>query len=461
MNYIVFVYDSLRADHLSHLGYDRKTSPNIDALADEGVSFSKAFSQAYWTGPSAGSIMTSQYPLVHRTGFLYQSKSGHTTIAEPFANQGFKTGCITTASAISESNYHGFGHHEHIYSDFDINDPGLARYISDRVIEWIGKNKQDDFFLFVWSDGTHTPYDVPTDWNNRFLDENISASSSDLKTVSSDESGSVVDLYDENIRYNDEQLGKIVEYLKQAGLYDETTFVITADHGEVFSDHTRMELAPKWIKQLAKSFLPDKFMREKGLIKSSGYIGHQAILPYDELVNVPLIIKSPQIDKTGNMSGLAQTIDIGPSLVDTAQGVDIPQSFQGQSLLPLINEGKGVNEYVYSFTPGLFCNYTHKMIRSNKYKYIETELKEIDRNLWKEFKTNPVRMSFSVCQYLSTPKNILFDMSGNEEENLIKEHPDVVRELSTQMDSIRWKSEEFDMDIDNDTVNQLEDLGYL
>jgi choline-sulfatase len=95
-NVIVIVLDTLRADHLSCYGYFRKTTPNIDKIAHEGVLYENAFSTAEWTPPSHASLFTGKYPSHHRTlgRNLILSKE-NVTLAEILSRIGYQTLCVT------------------------------------------------------------------------------------------------------------------------------------------------------------------------------------------------------------------------------------------------------------------------------------------------------------------------------------------------------------------------------
>jgi arylsulfatase A-like enzyme len=69
MKHLVVICDSLRPDHLSCYGHTRETSPNIDSIASDGVRFTQAYSQAFWTGASSASLITGRYPLANPIGY--------------------------------------------------------------------------------------------------------------------------------------------------------------------------------------------------------------------------------------------------------------------------------------------------------------------------------------------------------------------------------------------------------
>ena len=64
-NIVLITIDALRADHLSCYGYERKTSPNIDKIAEKGIVFKNVIAPSSWTAPSMVSLFTSTYPINH------------------------------------------------------------------------------------------------------------------------------------------------------------------------------------------------------------------------------------------------------------------------------------------------------------------------------------------------------------------------------------------------------------
>lgn len=128
----------------------------------------------------------------------------------------------------------------------------------------------------------------------------------------------VIDCYDAEIAYVDEQFGRLIEALKERELYDDTLIVVTSDHGEEFWDHGGTE--------------------------------HGKTL-FEEQLRVPFLIKLPGQENGGTArTFLTETIDIAPTLLDIV-GIPVPVSFQGMSLLALIRQEEGTRpkEVSYAF----------------------------------------------------------------------------------------------------------------
>jgi len=180
------------------------------------------------------------------------------------------------------------------------------------------------YFLFlhyydVHSDWKQLPYDSPPPYATMFTpkrakpftgcdDSGVCASRYLLKAnhdklaVDEEDIAYMRALYDGGVRYTDHEIGLLLQGLKERHLYDDALIIVTADHGEEFRDHGR--------------FL------------------HEQI--YDELVHVPLLIKLPHGRAGRTVESEVQTIDLAPTILEIA-GVSAPQSWQGRSLLPLLD----------------------------------------------------------------------------------------------------------------------------
>lgn len=465
VNVIVFIFDSLRADRISCMGYSRETTPNIDSLVDDGVVFTNAFSQAIWTGPSSGSILTSLYPLVHRTGFLYNTPKDLTSIADGFSEAGYVTGCISTAGAVCEENYPGFDDYHELFEEYSTHCADLADVVADTAISWIEGQEDDDFFLFVWNDGTHLPYLMPDEYDVEFRDSyEMQGTNENLKGLPEDRSQIVSDLYDENVRYNDEAFGRVIAHLKDEGLYQDTTVAATADHGELLDEHTRFEHANSAAKKAIATGLPEEFLTKYGAVKRTALVGHQAVLPYDELLRVPLVVKGPgkEFSRDGSVEALAQLVDLAPTILDIVEGLEVPESFQGRSLLPAVERDETVNDYVYSSNPILFGSQVYHTVRDKHHKYVRTELKNLDSRTWREVRANPKRMLFTLAQTLLTQRELLFDVEDGEtrvtNDDDAWERLDEFRGVFENWDN---SEDNYDVQTDDKVMENLRDLGYL
>ena len=319
-NVLFIIIDSLRADHLSGYGYNRNTSPNIDKLSSDSILFKNAIASAPWTSPSIASIFTSQYPVV--LGFNDQPvviKDKFLTLAEIFQQNKYKTKGIISHVFISsvlkfnqgfqsydDENAKGHGH---------ISSPSLV----EKAISFLKKSRKKNFFLFVHFFDPHFDYIIHEKYNyypsyNGTLHsgQNIDRLRANASVLKKDDISFVEALYDSEISFTDEFIGKLIEKLKDFGLFDNTLIVLTSDHGEEFSE------------------------------RGDHWIGHTKKV-YQEQIHVPLIVKQPGSCEEKIIEEYFDLIDLMPTIIESAN-LKIPNEheYEGRAINlkekdPLIN----------------------------------------------------------------------------------------------------------------------------
>ncbi len=323
-NVLFIVVDTLRADHLPAYGYAEIETPNLDALAAEGVRFDQAFVNASWTRPSFASIMTGRLPSNH--GVMAKPAElpdEVTTTAEAMHAAGYTTGgFVTNFNVAPYFNFQqGFDHYQFIEPELILgaNDdaakllivqvmrrvvgrfyedrPGFAyrdaETVNARLLDWIdAAPAARPFFLFAGFMDPHDPY-----YAHPYDGRGYSRAAHQHPTA--EEAPELIRLYDGEIEYWDAQFGRLVAALKERGLYDDLTIIVTADHGEEFHEH--------------------------------GGFWHGTTL-YDEQLRVPLLVKLPAGRRGGTVvRHWVQSIDLMPSLLGEV-GVEVPEGVQGSSI---------------------------------------------------------------------------------------------------------------------------------
>lgn len=235
-NILLITIDTLRRDHLGVYGYPRETSPFMDQLAREGMMFKHAITPIPSTAPSHASILTSLHPLTHRsTGNAYPLTDKAQTIAEVLKQNGYYT--IGTVAVVFLSRKYNFSQGFDSFSDeweekpnintsFDRVAESVNESLFQQVDEYLLKQKDKAKPLFIWVHyyDPHWPYrEIPeiefkTDVPGQRLPNSNKR-------------------YDKEIRYTDEHIRKLFDYLKEKGLAKQLVTCITADHGEEFGDH--------------------------------------------------------------------------------------------------------------------------------------------------------------------------------------------------------------------------------
>lgn len=308
-NVLVIVVDTLRADHLGTYGYGQHTSPNLDAFARDAVRFDHAFAQASWTRPSFATIMTGRYPSSHRTMFKPDVlPDAVDTLAESLQGQGYATaGFVTNFNVAPYFNF-GQGFDEYHYLEPELvlwaNDTAsrlslysIVRLVSERFLSkklkvenyyqdakvvgrtvdaWLDRKPDRPFFLFVGYMDPHDPY-----FAHPYDGTAVARVAMPHPDVS--QAGRLTRLYDGEIRYWDQQFGRLIASLKRRGLYDNTLILVTADHGEELGDH--------------------------------GGFWHGTTL-YDEQVHIPMIVRLPGGEASGTtVTDWVRHVDIAPTIL--------------------------------------------------------------------------------------------------------------------------------------------------
>lgn len=309
-NVLVFLVDTLRADHLGTYGYARDTSPHMDALAAEGVRFDFAFSSSSWTRPAVASLLTSVYPTVHGVHDRVDVLPPHLpTVASYFTDAGYVSqGFMSNPNCLPTW---GFGGDFTRYVDIAsfVMNPDKDADVADAAIAAIKDLAGRPWFLYVHAIGPHAPYEPPAPYGDRFRGDRLDLEEKDR------EQADVIARYDGEIAFTDLQFGRIVEALREQGLYDDTLIVITSDHGDQFGEHGRR--------------------------------GHGISL-HDEEIHVPFIVKMPAGEQAGSaIADVAELLDIAPTVLDIA-GLAVPERFQGRSLAGRIREGAPQEHIVHS-----------------------------------------------------------------------------------------------------------------
>ncbi len=242
----VFIYmiDAMRADHLGCYGYERGTSPAIDAFAREATLYEDAHTAATWTRPSVASMLTGMYASTH--GAMHESDmlaEWPVLLPEMLDEVGYSTRCITTNGMVAETFGFDQGYDEFIYLGH-----GTARWVSEAVRTRLTAEDPDTpVFMFVLTLEPHEPYAPRPESFRRFdrgFEGRYDGSAASMERIdvlrpelSEADVGHLVDLYDAEIRDADQGFAEFVEALRDSGRYEDSLVVLLSDHGEAFAEH--------------------------------------------------------------------------------------------------------------------------------------------------------------------------------------------------------------------------------
>jgi arylsulfatase A-like enzyme len=313
-NILVYMIDTLRADHVGAYGYDRATSPNLDSLAADGTLFRSVVAQSSWTKPSVASVLTGLNPQIHGVNGRGDALAPEAvTLAELLWEAGYDTAAIFTNGNLAHMGLgQGYAHYQHLREGTRRSVHVLSDALNDEAFRWLDqRDGSRPFFLYLHATDPHSPYTPPDGFLERLgltvsdPDTGLLESVNELQRGVVDERqlADLVALYDAEIAFNDEQFGRLVAFLERRGLYDSTLIIVVSDHGEEFFDH--------------------------------GWWQHGKTL-YEEQLAVPLIVRFPGGEGVGEtVDAIAQHIDIAPTVLDLA-GIEAPAELPGRSLRALL-----------------------------------------------------------------------------------------------------------------------------
>ncbi len=511
-NVLIYIIDALRADHLGCYGYGRPTSPAIDALAAEAgaVRFARAFSPATWTKPAAASILSGCYPPAHgvrsRSDLFLRAVP---RLAEILQGAGYHTAAVSTIGNVSSVLGFGIGfdHFVDLYKDpalaaeREVSNTGawklyfeqdttvvlpLAEDVNQRAMRWLAERARSEtgpssadqstnlpiyqspsppWFLFLWALDPHDPYYPPPGfdrWRDPGYTGRIDGSAESVRRVRSPaDVQRLVDLYDGEIAYVDQQLGRLLDHLRATGQYDDTLIVVAGDHGEAFGEH-------------------GDFVH-----------GH---LAYEEIMHVPLVVKFPagMAVQGGAVDALAQLTDIAPTVLDALGLGHLAGDMQGVSLLPAVRDQAEARRMAFGETQASTANNRLLAVRTERWKYLRVDPPgDYAANGATPRPASPQQRLAGYWQQLANPemvkrllrnpmfylrrqmaeRQMLFDLAEDplERRNVASQHPAVVAELDAALEAwlaeCRAYAELSDRQgvagLDEATLAQLHGLGYL
>jgi arylsulfatase A-like enzyme len=458
-NVLVYVIDTLRADHASVYGYARDTTPFLKKLGATGVVFDDCQAQATWTKPSIASLLTSLYSYTH--GIVRDDDTipkGAATLAEQLRKSGYVTAAITASPWTGKITglQRGF--------DYETEFPVVARQrteTADRATDsaalnkvlfpWLERHSDEPFFLYAHATDPHAPYRPPTGFEEKFANpaETREFNRDYIKLQDKDQYGGgavidragcrrngvdpdkfiqrAMDRYDGEILHNDKSLDLLAAKLKQLGILDNTLIVVLSDHGEEFWEH--------------------------------GWTAHGQSL-YQELTHCVFLIWNPKLlPVPRRVTEPVQLIDVMPTILEMLN-LKAPDVIQGQSLVPL-----ATGLPFHRRAPVMSSRFAHPGAkpgrfvpenRINTFAMIDANWKLVYREKGKEVGLDRVE---------------LYDRRTDrvEMKNVAAAHPAEVERMMTEIG--KWLAAQKQLrtmvgkgarsTLDKQTLDQLRSLGYI
>ena len=451
-NVLLVTIDTLRADRLGCYGYGIETSPNIDELAQRGVRFADCTVQWPKTWPSMASLITGAYPKT--TGMRIEHRvlpSSFCVLSKVFGQAGYRTGAVTANFTIGKTFGFdlGFDHFVESWQDKwnEItgdapfrNKPGKVKMFTDATIvtnqalKWLREsNRKKPFFLWLHYMEPHGPYVPPPAYKSYFTGK-YKPEPAPLKKLppyqrqKDPETGkTITDIgfyraqYDREIRYLDDELARLLAEISKLCSDRNTVIVFTADHGESFGEHNY-------------------------------YLEHGRF-SYQACAHVPLIIvKDGVLPEGKTIEEPVGLIDVSATMLELA-GIEVPASFEGQSLVGLMHDEVNTTapEYVF-MESGFVIDRPQLTVRHGRWKLIHVTAL-----------LNQVRMAGTEYE--------LYDVNDDPSEvhNLADQHPELVARLSKVLHKWyttgpRYGEDGTKVDIeslDPKAVEMLRSLGYV
>jgi len=343
-NVLMVVMDTVRADHLSCYGYERETTPNLDAFAAEGTLFENAISPAAWTLPAHTSLFSGLLPSEH--GVLhgeFSQREDVPMIPEHLSEAGYRTAAFSNNPWVSADYDFDRGidtfvdvYREHVHKYMSGLNQTLTRIkkallLSDTGAEstnkalkaWIDETDDEPFFAFLNYMEPHQVYTPRRPYHRKYLDggpltpyrevlknRNLHRERGKIfsgeRELKDEEIAAIEALYDGELSYLDTKLGELFEWLKFKDIYDDTLIIVVGDHGEEFCEHRPM--------------------------------GHQIVdhhfALYDSIVRVPMIVRYPSEFEDETIEAPVQLTDVPLTLTDMIDdpAVDFAGGMSARSL---------------------------------------------------------------------------------------------------------------------------------
>lgn len=300
-SFVVVSLDTLRADHVGAYGAPNGSTPVLDALAADGVTFERAMTTYPSTTGSHMSLFTGLYPSAHDVRAPPAMLSAEIPmLAELLAPAGYVTAAVTENAMIVAAA--GFERGFDSYTEFRGAEAHKASGHVDRVMDvatsWLSDHRDERFFLFLHTYEVHSPYNPPSEFDRY-------PSPDDGRPLPRARAQ-----YRGGVAYTDHELGRLRAVLDELGLSRRTVLIVTSDHGEGFGEH--------------------------------GVFGHGHHLT-EELLRVPLVVRAPGLAPTGHrVAQPVSWVDLAPTILELA-GLEKPPAMHGRSLVALLSREDGID----------------------------------------------------------------------------------------------------------------------
>jgi arylsulfatase A-like enzyme len=505
-NVLFVVMDTVRKDRLTPYGYDRPTTPTLESFAEEATVFEEAVAPAPWTLPVHASLFTGMYPSRHGADQENPYLEGATTLAETLSAAGYDTACYSSNAWITPYTHltDGFSDQDNFFEVMPgeflsgplakawktMNDNDALRAVADKLVS-LGNTAHEYFagggsadsktpavvdrtmefieesgqsFAFINLMDAHLPYHPPEEFAEEFAPgvdsadvcQNSKEYNSGARGIDDDEWEAIRGLYDAEIAHIDDQLGRLFDWLKETGRWDDTMVVVCADHGELHGEHD--------------------------------LYGHEFCL-YDPLVNVPLLVKHPELE-ADRRDDQVELVDLYHTVLDALDVEGGTPASPGDDAVALDRTRSLLSASYREFSRA--SNDDPGQVRDGEYAFVEysrpvVELKQLEEKASDAGITLPEDSRFysrmraarrTDAKYVRIDRipdeAYRLDDDPGETENLAGEDDDAVEATESALSAFEsnvggaW-TDALDDDVSDDSVEEMDDeaqerlrdLGYL
>ena len=321
---LLLMVDTLRYDALSIYEPSNNLTPTFEELAKKSVVFDNAYSTSCWTLPAMSSILTGVSPMAHQVTLKNSLSDKFTTIGEAFAAHGYRTSAIVNNPILypdvnipkkNFQEYQAFPSKQDQRPSFGLSllwhlfpkqwpAKATTTDLTNLATRWYEQNQEDNTFLWLHYFDPHDPYEPPDIYLNPD-DDTLStelgkpSQKAPLKKKLDPTAMEMKDLYMAEARYVDDEIGRLLDFLKDKDLFDDMLIIFASDHGEAFGEH--------------------------------GNVGHGMSL-HEVATRVPFLIKMPGQSHHVKVSENVSIVEIYPTLVELCNLSTNDEHFEGRSL---------------------------------------------------------------------------------------------------------------------------------
>lgn len=406
---LMIMLDAARSDRFSSYGYSRETTPNLDMLARAGVRFSQHYAHETATRPSLTQLLFSRYyapplapyspkvPLYNPKVLFFDFDDEAISLPRALSGLGLHTSAISAHPWLREGSVFArqFDELRDLSANLGFNDSNKkpsATQVTQAGIEWIRQHDDDEFFLYLHYMDTHFPH-VLDEAARRFLPSDFPVSEARARFRNGGSPHNrharlrgvgrcyLDALYDGSLYRADREIGRLIDFLRDTGLLQDTLIIVTSDHGEALLEVAdRFEHGGPW---------------------------------YEAEARVPLILHYPSRLSPAVHTGLSGHVDVLPTILDLLDG-SMPHGKRadGISLVPAVHGERSPADVVYA-PRGLRVGRHKLILRSGRFGNLTQGLA----------RNRPPRLAELGAE--------LYDLESDplETQNLARQKPELTRSL--------------------------------